>query len=146
MSISTHIPGASGSHGRRLSLRDKFSQMNWGIVLLITIIACFGFAVLYSAAGGSFAPWAERQMIRFAVGLVILLAVACFDIRVWMGLAYPAYAVSLLLLIGVEIAGTAGMGAQRWIDLGPIQLQPSELMKIALVLTLARYLHGLEPG
>ena len=63
-----------------------------------------------------------------------------------MGLAYPAYAVSLLLLIGVEIAGTAGMGAQRWIDLGPIQLQPSELMKIALVLTLARYLHGLEPG
>jgi rod shape determining protein RodA len=146
MSISTHIPGTPGSQGRRLSLRDKFSQMNWGIVLLITIIACFGFAVLYSAAGGSFAPWAERQMIRFAVGLVILLTVACFDIRIWMGLAYPAYAVSLLLLIGVEIAGTAGMGAQRWIDLGPIQLQPSELMKIALVLTLARYLHGLEPG
>jgi len=116
------------------------------MVLLITIIACFGFAVLYSAAGGSFDPWAERQMIRFAAGLVILLAVACFDIRVWMGLAYPAYAISLLLLIGVEIAGSIGMGAQRWIDLGPIQLQPSELMKIALVMALARYLHGLDPG
>ena len=146
MSISNHIPGAPGSQGRHLSLRDKLTQVNWGIVLLITIIACFGFAVLYSAAGGSFEPWAERQMIRFAVGLVILLAVACFDIRVWMGLAYPAYAVSLLLLLGVEVAGTVGMGAQRWIDLGPVQLQPSELMKIALILALARYLHGLEPG
>ena len=146
MSIATHNSGTPGSQGRHLSLRDKFFQMNWGVVLLITIIACFGFAVLYSAAGGSFTPWAERQMFRFAVGLVILLAVACFDIRVWMGLAYPAYAVSLLLLVGVEIAGTVGMGAQRWIDLGPVQLQPSELMKIALVLALARYLHGLEPG
>ena len=102
--------------------------------------------MLYSAAGGSFAPWAERQMIRFAAGLVIMIAVACFDIRVWMGLAYPAYAVSLLLLIAVEIAGTVGMGAQRWIELGPVQVQPSELMKIALVLALARYLHGLGPG
>ena len=146
MSTSTYNPGGPGSQSRRLSLRDKFGQMNWGIVLLITIIACFGFAVLYSAAGGSFAPWAERQMIRFAVGLFILLAVACFDIRVWMGLAYPAYAVSLLLLVAVEIAGTVGMGAQRWIELGPVQIQPSELMKIALVLALARYLHGLEPG
>ncbi len=146
MSLSTYNPGGPGSQSRRLSLRDKFGQMNWGVVLLVTIIACFGFAVLYSAAGGSFAPWAERQMIRFAVGLVILLAVACFDIRVWMGLAYPAYAVSLLLLVGVEIAGTVGMGAQRWIELGPVQIQPSELMKIALVLALARYLHGLEPG
>ena len=139
MSLSTYNPGGPGSQSRRLSLRDKFGQMNWGVVLLVTIIACFGFAVLYSAAGGSFAPWAERQMIRFAVGLVILLAVACFDIRVWMGLAYPAYAVSLLLLVGVEIAGTVGMGAQRWIELGPVQIQPSELMKIALVLALARY-------
>ncbi len=146
MSLSTYNPGGLGSQSRRLSLRDKFGQMNWGVVLLVTIIACFGFAVLYSAAGGSFAPWAERQMIRFAVGLVILLAVACFDIRVWMGLAYPAYAVSLLLLVGVEIAGTVGMGAQRWIELGPVQIQPSELMKITLVLALARYLHGLEPG
>jgi len=146
MSLSTYNPGGPGSKSRPLSLRNKFSQMNWGIVLLITVIACFGFAVLYSAAGGNFEPWAERQMIRFAIGLVILLVVACFDIRVWMGLAYPAYAVSLLLLVAVEISGTVGMGAQRWIALGPLQLQPSELMKITLVLALARFLHGLEPG
>ncbi|HVH77681.1 MAG TPA: rod shape-determining protein RodA, partial [Stellaceae bacterium] len=72
--------------------------------------------------------------------------VACIDIRVWMGLAYPAYFVSLLLLVAVEVAGHAGLGAQRWIEFGPLELQPSELMKIALVLALARYLNGLGPG
>jgi rod shape determining protein RodA len=102
--------------------------------------------MLYSAAGGSFSPWAARQMARFMIGLVILVAVACVDLRVWMGLAYPAYVFSLLLLVAVEVAGRVGLGAQRWIELGPLALQPSELMKIALVLALARYLHGLAPG
>lgn len=131
---------------RALSARDKFRRINWGVVLLITLIACFGFAMLYSAAGGSFSPWASRQMVRFALGFLMLVAIACVDLRVWMGLAYPAYGVSLVLLIAVEIAGRIGMGAQRWIELGPLQLQPSELMKITLVLAMARYLHGLEPG
>ena len=131
---------------REYSLRDKFHKINWGLILLVGLIACFGFAMLYSAAGGSFSPWAARQMGRFAIGLVILIAVACVDLRVWMGLAYPAYGFSLLLLVGVEVAGRIGMGAQRWIELGPLQLQPSELMKIAMILALARYLHGLEPG
>jgi rod shape determining protein RodA len=85
-------------------------------------------------------------MFRFMIGFFILVAVACVDLRVWMGLAYPAYVFSLLLLVAVEIAGRVGLGAQRWIELGPLQLQPSELMKIALVLALSRYLHGLAPG
>jgi rod shape determining protein RodA len=127
------------------SLPQKFVQINWGVVLFITLIACAGFAMLYSAAGGSLSPWAERQMLRFAVGLGVLIAVACIDLRVWMGLAYPAYGVSLLLLVAVEVMGSIGMGAQRWIDFGPVQLQPSELMKITLILALARYLHGLGP-
>jgi rod shape determining protein RodA len=83
-------------------------------------------------------------MIRFTVGLVLLLVVAMIDIRVWMSLAYPAYAVSLILLIFVAVAGHVGLGAQRWLELGPLQLQPSELMKISLILALARYLHGLS--
>ncbi|MEY4879078.1 MAG: hypothetical protein RJB62_547 [Pseudomonadota bacterium] len=145
MSLSA-LSGGSGSHSRRLSWREKFLEINWAVVLLITVIACIGFGVLYSAAGGSFAPWAERQMLRFAVGLVILLVVACVDIRLWMGAAYPAYAISLLALLAVELMGTIGMGAQRWIELGPIQVQPSEVMKITLILALARYLHGLGPG
>ncbi len=135
-----------GPPRRTLPVRDKLLEINWGVVFLITMIACAGFAMLYSAAGGSFDPWAGRQMMRFAVGLIILIAVACVDLRVWMGVAYPAYGVTLLLLVAVEIAGTMGMGAQRWIDIGPVQLQPSELMKITLALALARYLHGLGPG
>ncbi len=124
----------------------KLSHVDWGLLFLITLIACAGFAMLYSAAGGSFSPWAERQMIRFVVGVFILLAVACVDLRVWMELAYPAYLVSLLLLVGVEVAGRVGLGAQRWLELGPLQLQPSEPMKIALVLALSRFLQGLTPG
>jgi len=131
---------------RPASLSHKLSEVNWRLVVLITLIACAGFLMLYSAAGGSFSPWAERQMIRFVIGFFILVAVACVDLRVWMGLAYPAYAFSLLLLVAVEVAGRVGLGAQRWIELGPLALQPSELMKIALVLALARYLHGLVPG
>jgi rod shape determining protein RodA len=127
-----------------LSTREKLLDINWGLVLLITVVASIGFAMLYSVAGGSFSPWAAKQMMRFALGLVFLVAAAVVDIRVWMSLAYPAYALALLLLVGVEVAGRVGLGAQRWIELGPIELQPSELMKISLVLALARYLHGLS--
>jgi rod shape determining protein RodA len=128
------------------ALGQKLGEIKWSLAILIALIACAGFAVLYSAAGGSLSPWAERQMFRFMIGFFILVAVACVDLRVWMGLAYPAYVFSLLLLVAVEIAGRVGLGAQRWIELGPLQLQPSELMKIALVLALSRYLHGLAPG
>jgi rod shape determining protein RodA len=145
MSLSAYGSG-SIAHGRMPTWREKLAGLDWVLVVLITLIACAGFAVLYSAAGGSFEPWAERQMVRYLIGLVLLLTVACIDIRVWMGLAYPAYGVSLLLLLAVETMGTVGMGAQRWIVIGPLQLQPSELMKIALILALARYLHGLSPG
>jgi len=128
---------------RNFTWIEKFFQINWLFVLLITIIASIGFAMQYSMAGGHFFPWAAPQMIRFAVGLVILAGVSLVDIRVWLALAYPAYLVSFLLLIAVEMIGHVGLGAQRWIEIGPIQIQPSELMKIALVLALARYLHGL---
>jgi rod shape determining protein RodA len=127
-----------------LSVVDKLYEINWGLVLLITIIACIGFAMLYSVSGGSFSPWADKQMVRFAIGFALMIVVALVDIRFWMSFAYPAYAASLLLLIAVEVAGHAGLGAQRWIELGPLELQPSEPMKIALVLALARYLHGLS--
>jgi len=128
---------------RTLSAADKLAEINWGLVLLIAVIACIGFAMLYSVAGGHFSPWADKQIVRFAIGMILLVGVALVDIRVWMNIAYPAYAASLLLLVAVEIAGRVGLGAQRWLELGPLQLQPSEPMKIALILALARYLHGL---
>jgi rod shape determining protein RodA len=127
---------------RTLSLADKLMEVNWGLVLLITLIACAGIAMLYSVAGAHFQPWALKQMGHFFLGLVVLLLVAMIDIRVWMSLAYPAYGVALLLLVAVVAVGHVGLGAQRWISLGPLDLQPSELMKISLVLALSRYLHG----
>jgi len=129
---------------RTLAPVEKLIEVNWGLVLLITIIASAGFAMLYSDANGHLWPWAGPQMVRFAAGLAILVAVATVDIRFWMRAAYPFYAVSLILLVVVKVAGHTGLGAERWIQLGPIEIQPSELMKIALILTLARYLHGLS--
>jgi rod shape determining protein RodA len=98
--------------------------------------------MLYSAANGSFEPWAVRHLIRFGVALGMLVVVALVDIRIWLRLAYPIYGLTFLLLVAVEVMGTIGMGAQRWIDLGVITLQPSEMMKVALVLALARFFHA----
>lgn len=120
---------------------QNLKYLNWKVILLITMITSVGFVMLYSAAGGSLSPWAGKQILRYGVALILMLLVAATDIRFWMSLAYPLYALSLFLLIGVEIMGFVGMGAQRWIDLYVIQLQPSELMKIALILALARYFH-----
>ena len=127
---------------RTLTVTDKLLEINWGLVLLIVLIAVAGISMLYSVAGGHFQPWALRQIGHFALGLIVMLLAATIDIRMWMSLAYPAYAVALLLLVAVDIVGHAGLGAQRWISLGPLDLQPSELMKISLVLALSRYLHG----
>ena len=127
---------------RHLSLADKLYEVNWGLVLLITIIAGVGVAMLYSVAGGSWDPWASKQAIKFALGFVMMIVVAMVDIRVWMNIAYPFYAISLFLLLGVELMGMAHLGAQRWISLGPLELQPSEPMKIAMILALAKFLHG----
>ncbi|HXV26281.1 MAG TPA: rod shape-determining protein RodA [Alphaproteobacteria bacterium] len=133
----------SGARAKLPSWR-KLPQINWAMVVLICFVAGIGFVMLYSAAGGSFSPWASRQMLRFAVGLVFLLSIAVVELRIWLRYAYLIYACALALLVAVEIVGEIGMGAQRWIDLGFFQLQPSELMKIALILALARYFHGLE--
>lgn len=125
-------------------LSRKLVELNWGLVLLICAVAAIGWMMLYSAAGGSYSPWASRQMIRFAIGAVVMLSVAMVDIRFWLRYAYAIYALGLGLLVSVEVFGVIGMGAQRWVDLGLFKLQPSEVMKVALVLSLARYFHYLS--
>ncbi len=117
----------------------KLLALNWSLVVLLTAVACGGFLMLYSVADGSLQPWAEAQMIRFAVGIVGMIVIGMIDIRFWRMMAPFAYGVSLVLLIAVDVMGVIGMGAQRWIDLGPVQIQPSEMMKIALVMALAAY-------
>lgn len=142
-----------GRSGREVPYLQKLREFRWGLLLLLSVIAAIGIAMLYSTAGsmagehagqGSMDPWASRQLQRYLIGVVILIAVALIDIRWWMAAAYPAYFAALVLLLGVEFAGVTGMGAKRWVDLYLFRLQPSEVMKIALVLALARYLHGLS--
>lgn len=122
----------------------KVLHLNWPLFLLITAVACFGFLMLYSVAGGSFDPWATAQAKRFGVGVVLMLAVAFTPIWFWRNVSGVAYTIALLLLFAVEFFGVVGMGAQRWIDLGFMRLQPSELMKIALVMVLATYYDWLD--
>ena len=126
-----------------LSLFRKLLLMNWGLIAIVLAIAAIGVAILYSAAGGQWNPWASRQVARLGVGLVVMVAVALVDVRLWLRYAYLIFGLALGLLIVVDVMGRVGGGAQRWIDFGVLQLQPSELMKLALVLALARYFHGL---
>ncbi len=128
----------------QLTFGQKILNINWTLVMLIAGTALIGFAMLYSVAGGSVDPWVSRQMVRFAMGLGLMFVVALIDIRIWLRYAYAIYLVALGLLVAVEFIGSVGMGAQRWVDLGFFQLQPSEVMKIAMVLALARYFHGLS--
>ncbi|GAA0583508.1 rod shape-determining protein RodA [Caenispirillum bisanense] len=133
------------SHRRRrgdMTTTEKLWQVSWSLVFLITLIASVGFLMLYSAANGSWDPWANRQIMRFAIGLAFMLGIALIDVRQLMKWSYTAYGIAFVLLVAVEVRGEIGMGAQRWIDLGIFQLQPSELMKVSLVLALARYFHG----
>lgn len=128
------------------SLRRRLREISWGMVLLICMLAGVGFLCLYSAANGNLEPWASRQIVRFLFALVLMIFFALIDIRWVFRFAYLFYGVAIALLLLVDVFGHIGMGAQRWLDLGLMKLQPSELAKIATVLALARYFHGLEAG
>ena len=117
----------------------KVFYLNWPLILLLTAVCSVGFLMLYSVAGGSFQPWAETQMERFGLGMAVLFVVAMVPIWFWRNVAGVAYLASLALLLFVEFFGSVGMGAQRWIDLGFMRLQPSEMAKITLVMLLAAY-------
>ncbi|GGE18036.1 rod shape-determining protein RodA [Primorskyibacter flagellatus] len=121
----------------------KVLYLNWPLILLLAAVASFGFLMLYSVAGGNLGAWAMPQMKRFVLGLTVMFAVAMVPIWLWRNLSVVAYLGSLVLLLAVEFFGAVGMGAQRWIDLGFMRLQPSELMKITLVMVLAAYYDAL---
>lgn len=127
-------------------LGAKLLSVNWALIALLTAVASTGFMMLYAVAGGSFEPWAAPQMIRFGFGIALILVMAMIPVKFWKAVAPLAYLTALGLLIVVDMFGMIGMGAQRWIDLGFIILQPSELMKIALVMALAAYYAWLDPA
>ena len=144
MSLSAPHGGGLAAGDRQFTLGAKIRMISWGLALLVCIITGVGIAMLYSAAGGQWEPWAKSQLVRAIPGVFLMLLVALVDVRVWMRSAYVLYALVFALLVAVEIMGHIGMGAQRWINLGFFVLQPSELMKLTLVLALARYFHGVN--
>lgn len=128
-----------GYSSRNFSFKDKLLKLSFGYIFLIIILAGVGTMTLYSAANGNWEPWAIRHISRFGVAVLIMLGLAMVNIRYYYNGAYAFYFITLFLLFAVEIGGHIGMGAQRWINLGLFKIQPSELMKIGMVLFLARY-------
>lgn len=125
------------------TLAAKLLKIDWLLIALATAIAAIGTATLYSVADGSFQPWAERHALRFLVGVALVVAMALVPPRVWLALSYPFYALALGALALVPYLGSDALGARRWISLAGVSVQPSEIMKLALVAALARYYHWL---
>jgi rod shape determining protein RodA len=126
-------------YGGRDSFFGKLRRIEWGMVLALATITTMGAILLYGAAEGKWEPWAGDHIIRFCVFCTMMLVVATVDVRIWYHAAYPAYIGTFILLILVELIGKVALGAQRWLEFGPFRIQPSEFMKIAVVLALARY-------
>lgn len=126
-------------------LQGKLLRFNWLLALLTAAIASIGAIMLYSVAGGKAEPWAATHMYRFGAGFCMMLVIALVDIRWWFRLALPIYALVLVLLVLVPLIGVKAMGAQRWLEVGGFQAQPSEFMKIALVMALAAVYQWLDP-
>ncbi len=124
---------------RKLSFKEKWHNLNLWYIFLIVLLGGIGIVILYSAGGGAMTPWAKNQLIRFCISFCLMFCLIFIDVNVYLKYSYVAYFAVLLLLIGVDVFGHIGMGAQRWIDLKIFKLQPSELMKISMVLFLAKY-------
>lgn len=131
---------------RELTLKEKFLSIRFSYIFCIVLLMIVGVLMLYSAAGGSMTPWAKNQLLRCIIAFGLMFVFAFVDVKVYLKYSYLAYFAVLVLLIGVEAFGHVGMGAQRWIDLKILKLQPSELMKISMVLFLAKYFHSSTLG
>jgi rod shape determining protein RodA len=136
-SISLHRPFKDRSFG----LVRKFLRLNWLFVLCVCALAGVGYAALYSAAGGAAEPYANSQLYRFLAALLMMFAIAMVDIRVIAKTSWFTYALGIFLLVIVMKFGHTGLGAKRWMMIGGVQVQPSELMKLFLILALASYFH-----
>ncbi|RYF93200.1 MAG: rod shape-determining protein RodA, partial [Caulobacteraceae bacterium] len=112
--------------------------------LLLCLIAGAGALIMYYVAGGDWSPWAAKHLLRYGLFFLIMIFLSMIDLRVWFFFAYPVYIIGLILLVGVEVAGDVAKGAQRWLVIGPLRFQPSEIMKIGIVLALARFYHGVS--
>ena len=122
----------------------KLTKLNFLFLFIIILLSIIGFLALYSAANGNIDPWAKKQIIRFSITFILLITIALIDINFFYKYAYIFFFLSLLLLASVEIAGTFGLGAKRWIHIFGISIQPSELIKVTIILALSKYYHDLR--
>lgn len=130
--------------GERDRLSSKLAEIDWRFVFLLCVVTGIGGMMLYSVAKGSWEPWASKHMIRFGGLLVVMLMLSMVHLKWWYRAAYPVYGLALLMLAAIEVPGLGytAMGATRWLDIGVTRIQPSEIMKVGLVLALARWYHG----
>lgn len=128
----------------KFSLAKKLEKLNWLLVFMIMILACIGFLMLYSAGGGNFRPWLIKQAVFFSIFFVVMIGIAITDIRLWFKFSYLFYAIALIMILIVNIMGHKAMGATRWFRIGPIAVQPSEIMKICMVFAMSRYFYNIE--
>lgn len=126
------------------TLLSKLARMPWGLVTMIVGLAIFGTAMLFSSTitNPDVADLPTRHFIRFVLSFILMIGLALTPIGYWMRAAIPAYIGAFVLLVGVDLFGASGGGAERWLQLGPVRLQPSEFMKLALVMALAQYYHA----
>lgn len=129
----------------RLDPVGMLAEVNWVIVLVMTLICFIGFAMMVSAGNGDVHPYASSQVSRFLVAFMVMLVLALIPMHLLLDYAYVIYFIGVFILLVVDIIGHTGMGAQRWLRFGGINLQPSEFMKLAVILALARYFHQLHP-
>ena len=132
---SSPIPGRA--------LKTKLFEINWLLPTLVSVVGLIGVIMIFAATDGVWRYGAAQHLVRIAFGGLIMLCLALINIRIWYRLAYPIYIIALGLLIGVEFVGVEVNGSTRWLDFGIARLQPSEVMKPAIVLALARYCHDL---
>jgi rod shape determining protein RodA len=126
------------------TILEKILQLNWRLIFLILVLAIIGFVMLYSASGGSMRPWFLKQLIYFCIFFPVAIFIAIVDIKFWLKTSYLYYVIVLILIIYVGIMGHNAMGATRWLKFGGIAIQPSEIMKICLVLSLAKYFNKID--
>ncbi|WP_395645661.1 rod shape-determining protein RodA [Terricaulis sp.] len=138
---------ASATTGNQ-TIAGRIAKLNWGIITILCALAFIGVLMHFSVSSGA-RSWTDMPLTHgarfFGLLIVMILAAVFLDTRFWLAISYPLYAGALLLLLAVELVGETRMGATRWLSIGPVSLQPSELMKLAIVLALARYYHQLDP-
>lgn len=131
---------------RILPFLKKLARVRISILLILLLITAMGLVMLYSVSGKSLSPWVNRQLLHFLIAFGVMLITLMLPLRFWYSQAYGLYGFSLLTLLWVELSGFTGMGAQRWINLYFLKVQPSEFVKLTVILALARYLHDLPEG